>query len=215
MGESLNRVDAAVTQFLRPTAPRSHVRIGHPTHIQILQVPQHSKSMKDKDWASDVFGSGGGYAQVGAHVQHPACHRRRSALRFTSPRSVLLPASHPPRIPYPHASPYPLPCPCPPTHPVVQFMATVKATGPLASQYGSNALQLAVFSEMFRVDTAVRAISVSYSGRTWGWEDICEVNFSGTCKYSGYGGAACVVVGVSVAAGDRLLGRARTKARYS
>eukprot|EP00198_Chlamydomonas_reinhardtii_P013063 XP_001702400.1 sterol sensing 5-transmembrane protein [Chlamydomonas reinhardtii] len=84
--------------------------------------------MKDKDWASDVFGSGGGYAQ---------------------------------------------------------FMATVKATGPLASQYGSNALQLAVFSEMFRVDTAVRAISVSYSGRTWGWEDICEVNFSGTCKYSG------------------------------
>ncbi|KAG2445676.1 hypothetical protein HXX76_000284 [Chlamydomonas incerta] len=84
--------------------------------------------MKDQDWASDVFSSGGGYAQ---------------------------------------------------------FMATVKATGPLAARYGANALQLGVFAEMFAVDTAVRAISVSSGGRTWGWEDICEVNFVGTCKYSG------------------------------
>ncbi|KAG2453756.1 hypothetical protein HYH02_001967 [Chlamydomonas schloesseri] len=98
------------------------------TASDVLWVPQHSKSMKDQDWAADVFSSGGGYAQ---------------------------------------------------------FMATVKATGPLAAQYGSNALQLAIFSEMFAVDAAVRAITVSYGGRTWSWEDICDVNFSGTCKYSG------------------------------
>ncbi|KAG2483200.1 hypothetical protein HYH03_017935 [Edaphochlamys debaryana] len=64
-----------------------------------------------------------------------------------------------------------------------QFLATVNPA--YSGAYGSNALQLSIFSELFSVDSAVRALVVNDGGRSYTWNDVCEVNFNGTCKYTG------------------------------